>query len=71
MGEDIATEEVDKRIDAVLPGHCATLIYTSGTTVSNGCDVLYLCRVVYNHEMMFNDDDNDDKNVMDRVLQRV
>ena len=33
IGKDIETSEVDKRIDAVLPGHCATLIYTSGTTV--------------------------------------
>ena len=33
LGESIEEAEVDKRIDAIVPGNCATLIYTSGTTV--------------------------------------
>lgn len=33
LGKDVEESEVDARIDGVKPGHCATLIYTSGTTV--------------------------------------
>ena len=33
LGESIEEAEVDKRIDAIVPGNCATPIYTSGTTV--------------------------------------
>ena len=33
LGADIAESAVDSRIDAIQPGSCATLIYTSGTTV--------------------------------------
>lgn len=32
LGEAIAEEKVQERIDAALPGHVCTLIYTSGTT---------------------------------------
>ena len=32
LGAEVSDAEVDKRIEATLPGSCATLIYTSGTT---------------------------------------
>ena len=32
LGKDIETSAVEARIDATLPGECASLIYTSGTT---------------------------------------
>lgn len=42
LGKDIKESEVDSRIDGVKPGHCATLIYTSGTTVKRIRKFLYL-----------------------------
>lgn len=33
IGSDLPDSDVDARIDACQPGSCATLIYTSGTTV--------------------------------------
>ena len=33
LGESIPTEEIVRRTNAIKPGNCATLIYTSGTTV--------------------------------------
>lgn len=33
FGSSIPTEEIERRTNAIQPGNCATLIYTSGTTV--------------------------------------
>ena len=30
LGKEIKEEAIDSRLDGVMPGHCSTLIYTSG-----------------------------------------
>lgn len=37
LGSDVPESSVDERIDNCKPGSCATLIYTSGTTVRSQC----------------------------------
>ena len=33
LGSEVSDDEINARIDGCEPGSCATLIYTSGTTV--------------------------------------
>ena len=37
LGASVPTEEIVRRTNAIKPGNCATLIYTSGTTVRVHC----------------------------------
>ena len=30
LGKDVSEETVDTRLAGIMPGHCSTLIYTSG-----------------------------------------
>jgi len=54
MGQDSGLdEEVDKRVEAVKPGHCATLIYTSGTTGDPKAVMISHDNIVYEATVSF------------------